>query len=421
MFHPRIIDTIREGYSFEFLKKDFLSGLTVAVVAVPLSIAFAIASGATPIIGILTAIIGGLLVSLFGGSKFNISGPAGAFIGVIYITIAHYGYNGMLISTFIAGLFIMLFAMLKLGKLVKLIPNCIIIGFSIGLGIDILSGQMADFLGLQVHGGENFAKKITICTQNIKQFQIPSIITGTITIITTIIVRKIKKSLPSFLIAICFACVISKIFGLQSETINNRFGVMHLLLPEFHQSIIDEVEHPSHIFQYIPSALTIAILSSVEALLAATIADKMTGGYHRPNTEMFSLGFANCVSALFGCIPIAGTTARTIVNVSSGAKSPFSGVFHGLFLIILMAVFANLIGEIHMSVIAGILIVVATDMMSIKKAINLIKTSAKFDVIIMLLTAIFVLTNGIVFAIIVNTTFYRVMKKLQFKKYRKTR
>ena len=415
MLYPQIFDTLKNGYSFEFLRRDLLSGLTVAIVAIPLSIAFAIASGAMPIIGIFTAIIGGLIVSTLGGSKYNISGPAGAFIGVIYLTIAHYGYNGLLISTFLAGIFIILFSIFKFGKLMKYIPNCIIIGFSIGLGFDILSGQLADFLGLMAHGGENFIKKITICWQNSSQTQYQSIILGAITIISTVIIRKIKPPLPAFLMAIIISCLVAKLFGLQAETIESKFGVMHLNFPDFHEDIVEEVEKPNHIFCYIPSALTIAILASIEALLAATIADKMTGSRHRPNTELFALGVANCISGLFGCIPIAGTTARTIVNVKSGAKSPMAGIFHGLFLIILIAIFANLIISVNMPTIAGILIVVAVDMMSWKKVVNLCKTDRFFNIITMFLTAIFVLCFGIVPAIIVNTIIYQIIMKIAKK------
>lgn len=412
MFHPKIIDLRREGYCLNFLRKDLFSGLTVAIVAIPLSIAFAIASGATPIVGITTAIIGGLIVSLFGGSKYNISGPAGAFIGIIYSTIAHYGYNGLLIATFLAGITIMCFAIFKFGRFVKYIPNCIIVGFSVGLGIDIFSGQIADFLGLSAHGGENFIGKIIICTEHLNQTHLSSVILGTITIICTLVTRKIKPSLPAFLFAIIISCIILKIFNLEVETIESKFGVMHITLPEFHESIIHNIEHPISIFRYIPSALTIAFLASVEALLAATIADKMTGETHRPNTELFSLGIANCISALFGCIPIAGTTARTIVNVRSGAKSPISGIFHGIFLIILIAIFAELISSVSIPTIAGILIVVSIDMMSWKKVLNIYHSNKKIDIFALFFTAICVLLFGIVVAIMLNTLIYYLIKNL---------
>ena len=411
MFNPQIFDIAKQGYSFNFLKKDLLSGLTVAIVAIPLSIAFAIASGAMPIIGIFTAIIGGLIVSLLGGSKYNISGPAGAFIGIIYATIAHYGYRGLLVSTFLAGIFIMCFSILKFGKFMKYIPNCVIVGFSIGLGFDILSGQIADFLGLMAHGGENFIKKITICWQNLSQTKTHSVLLGTITIISTIIVRKIKPSLPAFLLAIIVSCLVAKLFGLQAETIESKFGLIHLEIPNFHEDIVEEIEQTDNFFHYIIPSLTIAFLASIEALLAATIADKMTGNKHRPNTELFALGIANCVSGLFGCIPIAGTTARTIVNVRSGAKSSMAGVFHGLFLIILIAIFASLISNINMPTIAGILFVVSVDMMAWKKVVNLCKTDNMFNIIMMFFTAICVLLFGIVVAIIANTIVYQILMK----------
>ena len=415
MFHPRIIDITKEGYSSCALRKDLLSGLTVAIVAIPLSIAFAIASGTTPVIGIFTAIIGGLIVSLFGGSKYNISGPAGAFIGVIYLTIAHYGYGGLLVSTFLAGVIIMCFATLKLGSLIKKIPNCVIIGFSLGLGIDILSGQLADFLGLQIHGGENFATKITICWHHLMQYKIHSVAIGCLTILITIITRHINKSLPAFLIAIIVSYLSVKFLGLQIDTIESRFGGIHLSLPEFHTTIISQLEHPMHIFYLLPTAFTISFLASIEALLAATIADKMTGEYHRPNTELFSLGIANCISALFGCIPIAGTTARTIVNVNSGAKSSFAGVFHGIFLIILTVLLSGFISGIGMPVIAGILIVVAIDMMSWKKIVNIIQAKDKLQIFIITTTAACVITYGIVAAIMINTLLYHSIKSTRMK------
>ena len=420
MFHPQIIDFLIKGYSFEFFKKDLFSGLTVAIVAIPLSIAFAIASGATPIVGIFTAIIGGLVVSLFGGSKYNISGPAGAFIGVIHVTIAHYGYNGLLISTFLAGLITIICSIFKFGKLIKFIPNCIITGFGLGLGIDLLSGQIGDFFGITAHGGENFIQKILICYQNLNQINIDGTILGTITVISALIIRKLKPSFPSFFIAIIISCFVARIFNLQAETIQSKFGLIHLTMPEFHKTIIEEIEHPVHLILYIKPAITIAILSSLEALLAATIADKMKNDHHEPNTELFSLGIANCLSALFGCIPIAGTTARTIVNVKSGAKSPFAGVFHGLFLIVLIAIFADLISYINMSTMAGILFIISTDMMSFKKVINTCKTDKKTNIIMMFFTAACVLTFGIVTAIVINTIIYQTIVNIlkEHKKHR---
>ena len=411
MFHPRIIDTIQEGYKFAFFKRDILSGLTVAIVAIPLSIAFAIASGATPIVGIFTAIIGGLVVSLFGGSKYNISGPAGAFIGIIYSIIANYGYSGLLISTFIGGMFLIIASIIKLGKLVKKIPNCIIIGFSLGLGIDILSGQLFDFCGIINYDGGSFLKKIFSFIININSINIKSILLGFFSIFIILVVRKINQSLPAFLISIVIATIILKLTNLQVETINGRFGIMQLSFPDLHKEVLFEIEHFSNLFVYLSSGITIGILAGVEALLAATIADKMTNSYHRPNTELFALGISNCISSLFGCLPIAGTTARTIVNVKSGAKSPISGVFHGIFLIVLISIFGKSISDVAMSTIAGVLFVVAIDMMSWKKIINLIKSKNKIEIFMLFLTAIFVLVFGIVVAIILNTILYYILKR----------
>ena len=388
--------------------------------AIPLSIAFAIASGSTPIIGIYTAIIGGIVVSLIGGSKYNISGPAGAFICVIYNIIAHYGYNGLLISTFIAGLFLILFSIFKFGKYIKFIPNCIIIGFGLGLGFDILICQVPDLLGLQIHSGESFFTKIKIYLQHLNEFKISSFTLSCITIISVYLVRKIcnktNKNFPVFLIAIIISCILAILFGIKTETINSKFGTIHIDFPEFHKTILEEIEHPLHLFQFLTSSVSIAILSGIEALLSATIADKMKNTTHKPNNELFALGIANCISALFGCLPIAGTTARTIVNVKSGAKSSISGIFHGVFIIILIMLFANLISDVSMSIIAGVLLVVAVDMMSWKKVLNICKIHKsifeKFDIFMLFLTAICVLLFGIVVAIIVNTIFYNISTKM---------
>ncbi len=412
LFHPRIIDTIREGYTFPFFRKDLFSGLTVAIVAIPLSIAFSIASGSTPMIGILTAIIGGLIVSFFGGSKYNISGPAGAFIGVIFSTIEHFSYNGLLISTFLAGIFLMIFGTLKLGRAIKKIPHCIVIGFGVGLGIDIFSGQLVDFFGITTHGGVCFIARIANFINHFNQSNLDSFVLGVITIICVLAIRYVKDSLPAFLIAIIISCVIAKAFGFHVETIFSRFGEMNLSFPKIQQNVLEEIEHPLHFLPYIGASLTIAILAGIEALLAATIADKMNGGYHRPNTELFALGIANCVSAIFGCLPIAGTTARTIVNVKSGAKSPIAGVFHGVFLIILTAIFGCLISGIGMPAIAGILIVVSIDMMSFKKVIAIFKTKQHFDIFMMLFTIFCVLSFGIVVAIIANTIVWNICEKV---------
>lgn len=409
MFQPVIIECLKKGYSFSFFKKDILSGLTVAVVAIPLSIAFAIASGATPIVGLFTAIIGGFIVSLFGGSKYNISGPAGAFIGVIFGVIAHYGYNGLLISNFMAGIFLILFALLKLGKFVKKIPNIVITGFSLGLGLDIFSGQIPDFFGFRYYGQHAFLTRWCSYFSLFKDTHVANIFIGFLTL-TTIIILKIRKpKWPIFLIAITISTIISQIFSLNIETLYSRFGAIQLTLPEFHYTILDEIEHPLHLFQYTIPALTIAFLAGIEALLSATIADKIANTTHRPNTELFSQGIANLVLPLFGCLPVAGTTARTIVNVNSGAKTPISGVLHSIFILIFLAIFAKLIVKINMPTIASILLAVAVNMMSIKKIISILKHNIWIEKIIVLSTAVCVITNGIVFAILSNSIAYHIL------------
>ena len=420
MAYPALIKCLKNGYSFSFLKRDLLSGITVAIVAIPLSIAFAIASGATPTTGLFTAIIGGFIVSAFGGSKFNISGPAGAFIGVIFSIISIHGYSGLLISTFLAGIFLFLMSIFKLGRFIAKIPNVVVIGFSLGLGIDIFSGQIPDFLGFHCQGIPVFIKKWIAYFQHIKDINLSSFIIGTITIISALIVRKKFSKLPAFLIAILISSIITEIFDIKVETIYSRFGYIHIEIPEIQWNILEEVEHPTHLLQYIFPSLTIALLAGIEALLAATIADKMTNTTHNSNIELFGQSIANLSLPLLGCLPVAGTTARTIVNVKSGAKSPIAGMSHSIFILIFVMIFSNLISQINMPTIAGILIIVATDMMSFKKVKNVIKNDTKINITILFLTAILVPTIGIVYSILINTCLFyfnqRYYKNLTIKK-----
>lgn len=419
MTYPALIKCLTNGYSFSFLKRDLLSGITVAIVAIPLSIAFAIASGATPTTGLFTAIIGGFIVSTLGGSQFNISGPAGAFIGVIFSIISIHGYNGLLISTFLAGIFLFLMSIFKLGRFVEKIPNVVVIGFSLGLGIDIFSGQIPDFLGFHCQGIPNFIKKWIAYLQHIKDINLQSLFIGIITIISALFVRKKFPKLPAFLIAILISSIITEICGLKIETIYSRFGYIHIEIPDIQWNILEEIEHTTHILQYLFPALTIALLAGIEALLAATIADKMTNTTHNSNFELFGQSIANISLPLLGCLPVAGTTARTIVNVKSGAKSPIAGMSHSVFILIFVMIFANLISQINMPTIAGILIIVSADMMSFKKIKNVLKIDTKTNIAILFLTAIFVPTLGIVYAILINTTLYYLNKFLIQKRIKK--
>ncbi len=413
---PILIDCIKQGYHFSLFKRDILAGLTVSIVAIPLSIAFAIASGATPTTGLFTAIIGGFIVSFLGGSKYNISGPAGAFIGVIFSVIAHHGYNGLLISTFMAGIFLIIFSFLKFGTFISKIPNIIVIGFSLGLGIDIFFRQIPDFFGFQYHGTDAFLQKLFLYVMNLKNLNISSVFIGIITIIVALFVRKKTPKLPAFLIAIVVSTLITQLFNIKVETIYSRFGYIKLSFPEFHYFILEEIEHPKHLFQYIFPAFTIALLAGIEALLAATIADKMTNTKHKSNNELFAQGVANLILPLFGCLPVAGTTARTIVNVKSSAKSPFAGMFHALFIMLFLAIFSSLIVKINMPTIAGILIIVSVDMMSLNKIKVIMKENRIIDKIIVITTALGVIFLGIVGSIVINTLFYYIVLLFNMRK-----
>ena len=238
---------------------------------------------------------------------------------------------------------------------------------------------------------------------------IANLFIGFLTLTTAIIVKIKKPKWPAFLIAIVISTIISQLFNLNIETLYSRFGTIQLTLPEFHSTILDEIEYPSHLLQYIIPALTIAFLAGIEALLSATIADKIANASHKQNTELFGQGIANLVLPLFGCLPVAGTTARTIVNVNSGAKTPISGMLHSIFILIFLAIFAKMIVKINMSTIASILFVVAINMMSIKKIISILRYNIWIEKIIVISTAICVITNGIVLAIFANSIAYHIL------------
>ena len=406
MQFPILFDCLKNGYSFSSFRRDVLSGLTVAIVAVPLSIAFAIASGATPKIGLFTAILGGFTVSFLGGSKYNISGPAGAFICVIFNVIAHYGYNGLLISTFMAGIFLLLFSILRLGKFVAKIPDIVVIGFSLGLGFDILSCQIPDFFGFQYHGSRDFFSKWKGYIENIDNIDIKSVFIASLTFVLAKFITIKKPKLPAFLIAIVISSLITQIFGIKIETIESRFGFIQVAIPSANISMLNEIKNIQHIPQYIVPALTIALLAGIEALLSATIADKIAHSSHRSNTELLAQGIANMTLPIFGCLPVAGTTARTIVNVNSGAKTPIAGMSHSLFILIFLALFSNLLVKINIPAIAGILFLVSVNMMSFRKIVDIFEHGKNFDKLLIISTAICVLLLGIVWAILLNSIIY---------------
>ncbi|WP_242348660.1 SulP family inorganic anion transporter [Mucispirillum schaedleri] len=384
-FVPVFFEVIR-NYSLALFKKDLFAGITVGIVAVPLALAFAIASGATPSQGIFTAVIAGFFISFLGGSRYQIGGPTGAFVIIIYGIIAQHGYDGLIIATIMAGIILICLGIARVGSFIKFIPYPVTTGFTAGIGVVIFSSQIKDFLGLTYkETSPEFIDKWISIFSNLSTINISSAAIGAGTVITILIIRKMSTNIPSHVVAIVISTAACFLLGLNAETIGDRFGTINAVFPSF---TVPEVTIEK-IRALFPAAITIALLAGIESLLSAVVADGMTGSHHKSNTELIGQGAANILSGFFGCIPATGAIARTATNVRAGGVTPLSGIIHALFLCLFILFFSFLIEIIPMAALAGVLLVVSVDMMGIKNMANLL-SSPKSDVVVLLTT--FILT-----------------------------
>lgn len=358
-FFPQIISSLRDGYGLRDLRADALAGLTVAIVALPLGMALGIASGATPEQGLITVVIAGLLISLLGGSKFQIGGPTGAFVVVVFDIIQKHGYDGLILATLMAGLMLVAAGFLRLGTYIRHIPHTVITGFTCGIAIIIFSSQIRDLLGLPLEKiPADFIEKWTLYIRHLPH-TLPAALFVALTALGTIIaLRRYAPKWPGFLIAVGGGTILSIILALDLPTIGSMFGGIPRTLPAPHLPSGDGAK----ILLLLPSAFTIAFLAGIESLLSAVIADRMTGQRHRSNTELVGQGVANCVSAFFGGLPATGALARTATNIRAGARSPVSGVLHALFVLLFMLLFAPLAAHIPLAALAAVLVIVAWNM-----------------------------------------------------------
>lgn len=349
-----------EGYSFKCFQKDLLSGLVVGIIAIPLGMAFAIASGVKPEYGIYTTIIAGILISLFGGSKYQIGGPTGAFIPIIFGIVMTYGYENLLIAGFLAGIILLLMGIFKLGSLIKFIPKPVTIGFTAGIAVIIFAGQIANFLGLEnVKNHEYFHQNMLEIVINLHSINIYSILTAGICLFTVILIPKITPKVPGALIGLVLSTLIANLFYPNYvATIGSTFGDIPNTLPKLS---IPEITF-AKIQQLIGPAFVIAVLGSIESLLSAVVADGMKNGKHNSNRELTGQGIANIVTPLFGGIPATGAIARTATNIKNGAVSPLSGIIHGIVVLIILLLLAPYASKIPLSSLAPILMVVAWNM-----------------------------------------------------------
>lgn len=381
LFRPKLIDTLK-SYSREQFYKDAIAGIIVGVVALPLAIAFAIASGVSPEKGIFTAIIAGFIISALGGSRVQIGGPTGAFIVVVYGIVQQFGISGLIIATFIAGGLLIIMGLTKLGNSIKYIPYPLIIGFTTGIAVIIFSSEIKDFLGLKMGSvPADFISKWIAFGQHIASVNLYALGIGAVTLALVLIWPRITHKVPGSLIAILFTTLVVSFFHLPVETIGSRFGVIPSALP---RPVIPGVSFVL-IQQLIRPAITIALLGSIESLLSAVVADGMTGGNHRSNTELIAQGIANICSSIFGGIPATGAIARTATNIKNGGRTPVAGMIHALTLLVIMLFVGKWAALIPMATLAGILIMVAWNMSELGNFVSVLKGS-KSDAAVLVTT-----------------------------------
>lgn len=381
MFVPKLFTCLKD-YSKEQFIKDITAGVIVAIIAFPLAIALAIASGVSPEKGLHTAIIGGFIVSLLGGSRVQIGGPTGAFIVIVYGIIEKYGLDGLIIATLIAGVFLIIMGLLRFGSVIKFIPYTITTGFTSGIAITIFSTQIKDFLGLTMDKvPSEFIPKWAAYFKSISTINYYSLLIGVLCLAIIIFWPKINKKIPGTLVAIIAATVIVKVFGLDVETIGSRFGDISSSLPKISIPSFDI----NMIKGLIMPGLTIAVLAGIESLLSAVVADGMIGGKHRSNMELIAQGGANIFSALFGGIPVTGAIARTAANVKNGGRTPVAGIVHSVVLMIIMMLFMQYMKLVPMASLAAILIMVSYNMGE-WEAFKRIPKAPKSDAVVFLVT-----------------------------------
>lgn len=373
-FTPKLLTVLREGYGVAALRADVLAGLTVAVVALPLSMAIAIASGASPAQGLYTAIIGGFLVSAFSGSRFQIGGPAGAFIVLVAATVQQHGMAGLALATIMAGIILGVMGALRLGSYIKFIPYPVTVGFTAGIAVIIFASQLKDLLGLTLSGPEPgpLVEKLPVIWQALPTLRPASIGLSVGVVAIILVLRRVRPRWPGMIVAVAAASVIVAVLDLPVATIGSAFGGIPRSLPVPTLPTFS----PELAIAVLPDAIAFALLGAIESLLSAVVADGMTGRRHRSNVELVGQGIANVGSALFGGICVTGTIARTATNVRAGAHGPVAGMLHALFLLVFILVAAPLAAYIPLASLAGVLAVVCWNMIERDAIATLLRSSA---------------------------------------------
>ena len=358
-FLPKLWTVLREGYRPADFRHDAMAGLTVAIVALPLAMALAIASGTTPDKGLVTAVVAGFLISALGGSRFQIGGPTGAFIPVVYTVIATHGYDGLVLATLMAGVMLIAAGLLKTGTLMRFMPQPLVTGFTSGIAVIIATSQLKDALGLDVAKvPAEFLPKLRVLAAHLGETDPWALGMAAASVALIAVLRRWAPRAPGFLLAVLAAAGATALWQLPVDTIGSRFGGIPSSLPMPHWPAVS----PERLVALLPWALTIAFLAGIESLLSAVVADGMSGGKHRPNTELVAQGIANTASALVGGLPATGAIARTATSIRSGARTPVAGMLHALLVLAFMLVLAPLARYVPLPALAGVLLVVAWNM-----------------------------------------------------------
>jgi SulP family sulfate permease len=383
LFAPKLLTCLKEGYSRHQFGHDLLAGIIVAIVALPLAIAFAIASGVKPEQGLYTAIIAGLLISVLGGSRVQIGGPTGAFIIIVYDIVQRFGYDGLAIATMMAGGLLILMGLARMGAIISFIPYPVTVGFTSGIALIILIGQLRDFLGLQMEQlPANFFAKLSAYSASLATISVPALLVGGATVLIILLWPRLTHRIPGSLVALVLTTLAVAWFDLPVATIGSRFGAIPTSLPMPRLPALPDLQM---ITELLSPALTIAILAGIESLLSAVVADGMTERRHHSNTELIAQGVANLASPLFGGIPATGAIARTATNVKNGGRTPIAGIVHALALLLILLFFGKWAELIPLPTLAGILIVVALHMSEARLFTRLLR-GPKGDVLVLLTT-----------------------------------
>ncbi len=407
---PKMVTVVREGYSLALLRADMIAAVTVAIVALPLSMAIAIASGVGPERGLYAAIVGGFLISLLGGSRYQVGGPAGAFIVLVATTVAAHGIAGLLLVTAMSGVLMVVAGLLRVGSYVRLIPHPVVIGFTAGIAIIIFASQLHDLFGLNLAHAEPaaFVPKLQALWQAAASFSPSAAVIAAGTVAVILLLRRHAPRAPALLIAVTAAAVLVALLGVPVETIGTRFGGIPHGLPA--PSLPDLSWR--HMLALLPLSISFALLGAIESLLSAVVADGMTGRQHRSNSELVAQGVANIGTAFFGGLCVTGTIARTATNVRAGARTPVAGMLHAVVLLLFMLVAAPLVAFVPLATLAGVLVTVAWIMIE-RPAIAAMLRNAPGDLLVLLVTLLLTLLHDLMLGIAAGTVLAYGMRRLR--------